>query len=240
MPLPVTFICLGEPVPANAMRSIERAMQLRQFKWDTQVGDTSVLCPHLLRPVIQGLSRVCLPGSYEHPRDHPHLRHLLQNRHPVGEGKKRSNFRPLWTRFRPAKTATCLNSGELWSFVGSKVDQLWLWVALCRRTRQIVARTLGDRSLQSANDLRASLPKDYRCRATRSDYWGTFAAAFPRRIYRCCGKEEGKTRHLERWIGTLRAKLSRLVRRAYSFSKCAENHLDAIRLSIITYNLAVQ
>ena len=43
-PPPITSIRLGEPIPADAMRSIERAMQLRHFKWDTQVSDTSVLC----------------------------------------------------------------------------------------------------------------------------------------------------------------------------------------------------
>ena len=45
---------------------------------------------------------------------------------------------------------------------------------------------------------------------------------------------------MERWFGTLRARVSRLVRKAYSFSKCAENHLDAIHLFITTYHLAIQ
>ena len=53
-------------------------------------------------------------------------------------------------------------------------------------------------------------------------------------------KQEGETCHVERWFGTLRARLSRLVRRTYSFSKHAENHLDAIHLFITTYNLAIQ
>ena len=57
----------------------------------------------------------------------------------------------------PGQNGDVLELDELWSFVGSKAEQLWLWVALCRRTRQIVAWTLGDRSLQSACDLRASL-----------------------------------------------------------------------------------
>lgn len=140
----------------------------------------------------------------------------------------------------PAKNGDVLELDELWSFVGSKADTLWLWVALCRRTRQIVAWTLGDRSLQSACDLRASLPKGYRGRATRSDFWEAYAAAFPRRTHRSCGKEEGETCHVERWFGTLRARLGRLVRRAYSFSKSAENHLDAIQLFITSYNLAIQ
>ena len=133
-----------------------------------------------------------------------------------------------------------LELDELWSFVGSKAQPCWLWVALCRRTRQIVAYTLGDRSLQSADDLRASLPEDYRSCATRSDFWEAYAAAFPASTHRCCGKEQGETNHVERWFGTLRARVSRLVRKAYSFSKCAENHLDAIHLFITTYNLAIQ
>lgn len=140
----------------------------------------------------------------------------------------------------PAKNGDVLELDELWSFVGSKANTLWLWVALCRRTRQIVAWTLGDRSQQSAADLRASLPPDYRGRATRSDLWDAYAAAFPKRTHRCCGKHEGETNHVERWFGTLRARTSRLVRQAYSFSKNAENHLDAIHLFITNYNLAVQ
>ena len=67
-----------------------------------------------------------------------------------------------------------------------------------------------------------------------------YRAAFPASTHRCCGKEEGGTNHVERWFGTLRARVSRLVRKAYAFSKCAENHLDAIHLFITTYNLAIQ
>ena len=140
----------------------------------------------------------------------------------------------------PAKNGDVLELDELWSFVGAKAQQLWLWVALCRRTRQIVGWTLGDRGLQGACDLRASLAPDYRRCATRSDFWDAYAAAFPRSTHRCGGKEEGETNHVERWFGTLRARTSRLVRRAYSFSKNAENHLDAIHLFITTYNLTIQ
>ena len=140
----------------------------------------------------------------------------------------------------PGQNGDVLELDELWSFVGAKANTLWLWVALCRRTRQIVAYTLGDRSQQSAADLRACLPADYRGRATRSDLWEAYAAAFPARTHRCCGKEAGETNHVERWFGTLRARLSRLVRRAYSFSKCPENHLDAIHLFITSYNLQIQ
>ena len=130
----------------------------------------------------------------------------------------------------PAKNGDVLELDELWSFVGSKACQLWLWVALCRRTRQSVAWTLGDRSLQSAGDLRAA----------RNDCWDAYATALPVHTHRSCGKIEGQTCHVERGFGTLRARTSRLVRRAYSISKNAENPLDAIPLFITTYHLAIQ
>ena len=66
----------------------------------------------------------------------------------------------------PSQKGDVLELDELWSFVQSKAQTLWLWVALCRRTRQIVAYTLGDRRLQSACDLRASLPEGYQDCAT--------------------------------------------------------------------------
>ena len=140
----------------------------------------------------------------------------------------------------PAKHGDVLEVDELWSFVGSKACQLWLWVAQCRRTRQIVAWTLGDRSAQGACDLHASIAKDYRHCHTRSDLWEAYRAAFPARTHRCCGKKEGETNHVERWFCTLRQRVGRLVRKALSFSKCAENHLDAIHFFIASYNLAIQ
>ena len=140
----------------------------------------------------------------------------------------------------PSERGDVLELDELWSFVQSKAQQLWRWVALCRRTRQIVAWTPGDRSEQSAADLRAALPRDHRGRATRRDLWEVYAAAFPARTHRGCPKAEGETCHVERWFGTLRARVSHLVRKAHSFSKHPENHLDAIHFFITTYNLQIK
>ena len=39
---------LGDPLPADAMSRIERTLQVRHFKWDTQVGDQRVLSPQPL------------------------------------------------------------------------------------------------------------------------------------------------------------------------------------------------
>ena len=133
-----------------------------------------------------------------------------------------------------------LELDELWSFVQNKDQECWLWVALCRRTRQVVAYTIGDRSQEGALSLREHVPEGYRRRATRSDYWLAYEGAFPARTHRFCAKAEGETNHAERWFGTLRARLGRLVRRAYSFSKKVERHLEAIHLFIASYNLQIK
>ena len=44
----------------------------------------------------------------------------------------------------PAHTDDVLELDELWSFVYKKSQKQWLWIALCRRTRQIVAFYIGD------------------------------------------------------------------------------------------------
>ena len=75
---------------------------------------------------------------------------------------------------------------------------------------------------------------------TISDFWLAYEAAFPQRTHRFCGKEEGQTNHAERWFGTLRARLGRLVRRAYSFSRSVERHLEAIHLFLASYNLEIK
>ncbi len=79
----------------------------------------------------------------------------------------------------PGQAGDVLELDELWSFVEKKTQECWLWIALCRRTRQIVAYTVGDRSQESAVTLREHVPEDDRRRATRSDFWLTYGAAFP-------------------------------------------------------------
>jgi insertion element IS1 protein InsB len=45
----------------------------------------------------------------------------------------------------PAQSDDVLELDELWSFVGSKKKAVWLWIALCRRTPQVVAWHFGIR-----------------------------------------------------------------------------------------------
>lgn len=136
----------------------------------------------------------------------------------------------------PVEKGDVLELDELWSFVGSKMNPRWVWIALCRQTRQIVAYFVGDRSEESAHALRERIPSDYRCRATRSDFWLAYAEVFPRRTHRLCNKNEGQTCYVERWNNTLRQRLGRFVRRTLSFSKSERMHELALRLFIHQYN----
>jgi IS1 family transposase len=43
----------------------------------------------------------------------------------------------------PDAEATVLELDELWSFVLKKTTQAWIWIALCRKTRQVVAYCRG-------------------------------------------------------------------------------------------------
>jgi insertion element IS1 protein InsB len=51
------------------------------------------------------------------------------------------------------------------------------------------------------------------------------------------GKEEGETCHVERWINTLRQRLSRFVRKTLSLSKSRRMHHCCLKLFIHRRNL---
>jgi hypothetical protein len=58
--------------------------------------------------------------------------------------------------------ATELELDELGSFVIKKTNQVWIWIVLCRKTRQVVAYALGDRSEQTCPRLWEAIPSAYR------------------------------------------------------------------------------
>jgi insertion element IS1 protein InsB len=131
-----------------------------------------------------------------------------------------------------------LELDELWSFVGSKAQPRWLWLALCRRTRQVVAYWLGDRTETGAIHLWERLPADYaRCHSF-SDKWQAYRYVFDHKRHRQVNKDAGETNHVERWFNTLRQRLGRFTRKTLSFSKRDEMHEGVLRLFLRQYNLA--
>ena len=123
---------------------------------------------------------------------------------------------------------------ELWSFVYSKDNKRWVWVAICRRTRQIVACFVGNRGQKSCRKFWKSIPDAYRRCRSYSDYWKTYAAVITTGKHHCVSKNSGQTNHGERWNNTLRQRIGRFVRQTLSFSKCDVMHKLYLKLLFIT------
>jgi len=129
-----------------------------------------------------------------------------------------------------------LELDELWSFVGSRAEVHWIWLAQCRRTRQIVACAIGDRSEWTGRQLWQALPKGYRNKRTYTDLWRAYTQVVPAWHHWPTGKGEGQTCHIERFNNTLRQRLARLVRKTLSFSKCPKMHENCLRLFLHEHN----
>src|SRR3989338_10927145 len=123
----------------------------------------------------------------------------------------------------------------MWSFVFSKAFRVWIWIAICRRKRQIVAYHLGNRDLKSFKQFYAKFPIGYANCLSRSDKFNAY-----KQIaicgHRLCEKKEGETNIVEAFNNVLRQRLSRLIRRGCSFSKSMQNHEMVLRWFIQEYN----
>ena len=133
-------------------------------------------------------------------------------------------------------TATVLELDQLWSFVLKKANKRWVWIALCRATRQVVAYVVGDRSAATCAKLWPQIPANYRSAHCYSDFWEAYQLVIPSPQHTAAGKETGLTAHVERWNNTLRQRLGRFVRKSLSFSKSDEMHDMCLRLFLYDYN----
>ncbi len=126
---------------------------------------------------------------------------------------------------------------EMWSFVQNKQNKQWIWLALYLETKEIIGAYIGSRARDGAQKLWDSLPPVYRqCTVAYTDFWEAYQCVFPSKRHKAIGKETGLTHHIERFNGTMRQRISRLVRKTLSFSKKIENHAGAIWHFIHYYN----
>ena len=132
--------------------------------------------------------------------------------------------------------AMVLASDERWSFVLKKTNQAWIWIALCRKTRQVVAYAVGDRSEQTCLCLWGAIPAAYRAGHCYTDFWKAYRTVIPEEQHTAVGKETGETAHVERWNTTLRQRLARFVRKTLSFSKSSLMHTACLKLFLHRYH----
>ena len=123
----------------------------------------------------------------------------------------------------------------MWSFVQSKAQRIWIWIALCRRTKQVVAYHLGDRDKKSFKEFYNKVPVDYANCLSTSDGFNAYKTL---KIYghKMGKKKKGRTSQVEAFNMILRQRLARLVRKTCAFSKSLEMHEIVIRLFIQEYN----
>lgn len=109
---------------------------------------------------------------------------------------------------------------EMWSFVESKKNEVYIWLEIDRNSRKIVGCFVGERTRKSARKLWASLPEVYQqCAVAYTDFWLAYKTVIPPKRHRAVGKETGLTNHIERLNNTFRQRASRLGRESLSFSK---------------------
>ena len=88
----------------------------------------------------------------------------------------------------PPGTTPVLELDELWSFVRSKEEPAWVWVALDRDTRQVVACCLGDRSEESCRYLWEQVPAPWRAATCYTDFWEAYQGVMPDTQHVAAGK----------------------------------------------------
>jgi insertion element IS1 protein InsB len=117
---------------------------------------------------------------------------------------------------------------EMWSFVGSKRQQRWLWHAIDHHTGQVLAYVFGTHEDETFLQLKELLAP-FGITHFYTDGWG----AYRRHIdpdKHTVGKQH--TQKIERKHTTLRARIKRLVRKTICFSKSIQMHDLVIGLFI--------
>lgn len=196
---------------------------LNPSEWYTEAEKERILAAYFERPSMRGVCRIFGVSR-------PTLAKWLKD-----AALAEPDLAPT---LADAEATDVLELDEVWSFVQRRKNKRWLWVALCRRTRQVVAYALGDRSEKTCRKLWEAIPESYRACHTYSDLWEAYRIVFPAETHRCIGKETGLTNHVERWNNTLRQWVSRYTRKTLSFSKSDRFHDWVTHLFICRYNKA--
>ncbi len=117
---------------------------------------------------------------------------------------------------------------EMWSFVGKKRQQRWLWHAIDHHTGQVLAYVFGRREDKVFLQLQALLAP-FGITRFHTDGWG----AYRRHIdadQHTVGKQH--MQKIERKHTALRARIKRLARKTICFSKSIQLHDIVIGLFI--------
>jgi insertion element IS1 protein InsB len=120
---------------------------------------------------------------------------------------------------------------EMWSFVGNKQQQRWLWHAIDHATGKVLAYVLAHHKDQALVKL-VNLLKPFGIKRFFTDAWGAYERILDPDTH-MIGKQN--TQKIERKHLTLRTRIKRLARKTICFSKSIVMHDIVIGLFINRY-----
>jgi len=124
----------------------------------------------------------------------------------------------------------------MWSFVGCKKQQRWLWHAIDHGTSSVLAYVLAPHKDQALVKL-VNLLEPFGIQRFFTDAWGAYERILDPDTH-LIGKKN--TQKIERKHLTLRTRIKRLARKTICFSKSIVMHDIVIGLFINRYEFASQ
>ena len=124
---------------------------------------------------------------------------------------------------------------EMWSYVGHKGNKRWLWHAIDRETRKVLAYVFGERKDQVFLELKGLL-EPFGISRFYTDDWGAYERNLDPEQH-IIGK--GDTQKIERKHLTLRTRIKRLARKTICFSKKEQMHDIVIGLFVNRYEFGL-
>ncbi len=123
---------------------------------------------------------------------------------------------------------------EMWSYVGNKGEQRWLWYAIDHTTGAVLAYVFG-RCKDEVFLALKQLLEPFGITRYYTDYLGTYQRHLEPDVH-CPGK--CYTQQIERNHLTLRTRIKRLARKTICFSKSVQRHDIVIGLFVNRYEFA--
>lgn len=127
-----------------------------------------------------------------------------------------------------------IQADELWSFVQNKMNKRWIWLAYDPIHRIVITYHIGDRSKAAAKFFWDKIPNCLKNGYFETDDWEAYRSIIPANQHKV-GKD--LTFYIEGFNATIRARVSRLVRKSLSFSKLDKWHNLAIGWFFWQFNL---
>jgi IS1 family transposase/transposase-like protein len=125
---------------------------------------------------------------------------------------------------------------EMWSFVGKKKNQRWLWHAIDKLTGKVLAYVFGRRKDEIFLKLKKLL-EPFGIKHYCTDGYGAYQRHLPEDKHEISKK---KTQRIEQKHTNLRTRIKRLQRKTICFSKSEEMHDTVIGIFINKYEFGME